>query len=77
MKFVDMSTDGKAIETIATFVEKMDEKEKQAKKKKNLANKLDKISFWVYLAVDVIYGVCAVAVFKAVDCKVNNFDIWT
>ncbi|XP_062841091.1 5-hydroxytryptamine receptor 3A-like [Trichomycterus rosablanca] len=75
MKFVDMATDGKAIEKIVDFVEKMDDKEKQAKKKKNLANKLDKISFWVYLWVDIIYGVCSIVVFNVIDCKVNN-DIW-
>ncbi|KAM9457419.1 5-hydroxytryptamine receptor 3A-like [Clarias gariepinus] len=75
-QLADMIVDGQAIKKIVNFVEKMDKKDSEMKKKQMLANKLDKACFWGYLLLDVIYSVCVIAFTKTDSCEANNFDFW-
>ncbi|GAA6091800.1 5-hydroxytryptamine receptor 3A-like [Tachysurus ichikawai] len=76
MQFLDMTADGHYLRKIVNFVEKMDKKESEMKKKQMLATKLDNICFWAYVSLDVIYSLCVIAFTKTDSCKVDNFDFW-
>ncbi|KAI5097518.1 5-hydroxytryptamine receptor 3A-like, partial [Silurus meridionalis] len=74
--FADMIADGQSIKKIVNFVEKMDKQSSDIKYKKSLAAKLDKISFFSYICLDVIYSLCVIVFAKSDSCKVDNLDFW-
>lgn len=71
-----MIADAQSLKKIVNFVEKMDKREGEIKKKQMLAAKLDKISFWAYVSLDVIYSFCVIAFTKTDSCNVDNLNFW-
>ncbi|XP_058273243.1 uncharacterized protein LOC131370144 [Hemibagrus wyckioides] len=76
-QFLDMIADAQSLRKIVNFVEKMDKKEGEIKKKQMLAAKLDKISFWAYVSLDVIYSICVIAFTTTDSCNVDNLNFCT
>lgn len=71
-----MIADAHSLRKIVNFVEKMDKKESETKKKQMLAAKLDKICLWAYVSLDIIYSLCVIAFTKIDSCKADNLDFW-
>lgn len=71
-----MIAEGHPLRKIVNFVEKMDKKDIEIKKKQMLAAKLDKICLYAYLGLDVIYSICVIAFTKSKSCAVDNLNFW-
>ncbi|KAK1799009.1 hypothetical protein P4O66_007279 [Electrophorus voltai] len=69
-----LTADGDTLAKIVSFVEKLDEKQRKMQKRQNFANYLDKICFWTYLSLDIIYSTCVIAFTRLDVCMVNNLD---
>ncbi|XP_076853421.1 uncharacterized protein LOC143508642 [Brachyhypopomus gauderio] len=69
-----LTADGDALEKIVNFVENLNENQRKMQKRQNFANYLDKICFWTYLSIDIIYSICVIVFTKADVCTVNNLD---
>ncbi|XP_036446404.1 5-hydroxytryptamine receptor 3A-like [Colossoma macropomum] len=75
-KSAGLTKEGNSLEKIVSFVENIDKKEKKIKMRQTFANNLDKICFWIYLSLDIIYSVCVTILTRTEYCKFNNLDFW-
>ncbi|KAG9264584.1 5-hydroxytryptamine receptor 3A-like [Astyanax mexicanus] len=69
-------TEKASIQNVVTFLENMEKANEEAKKKQNLANRFDRICFWIYFCTDVVYVICLIAITRTEFCKINNLDFW-
>lgn len=61
---------------VVNFLEDLNAKELVNQKCQDLANKLDKICFWVYVCVCIIYFSIMTYMIINYPCEVNHFDFW-
>ncbi|XP_072550469.1 5-hydroxytryptamine receptor 3A-like [Salminus brasiliensis] len=71
-----LTKEGDSLDKIVIFLEKMDKQENQIKKMQIFANNLDKICFWIFLGLDIIYSLCIITFTRTAYCKFNNLDFW-
>ncbi|XP_066498873.1 5-hydroxytryptamine receptor 3A-like [Hoplias malabaricus] len=72
----EVSTEEASMKKIVTFLENMDKSNEKTKKRQLLANRLDKIYFWIYFCLDIIYILSVIGITRTEFCKVNNLDFW-
>ncbi|XP_029914380.1 5-hydroxytryptamine receptor 3A-like [Myripristis murdjan] len=61
---------------VVNFLEDLNAKELENQKCQDLANKLDKICFWLYVCVCMIYFSTMTYMIINYQCEVNHFDFW-
>ncbi|KAI4900557.1 hypothetical protein NFI96_026745 [Prochilodus magdalenae] len=70
------TTKEESLQNISGYVENMDKEVKEKKRRLNYANSWDRICFWTYLIVDIIYSFSAIAITKTEFCKINNLEFF-
>ncbi|KAM7371923.1 hypothetical protein PAMP_009123 [Pampus punctatissimus] len=70
------ASDNQALRKVISFLETLETKELENERRQKFANTLDKIFFWLYLAVGVIYFCAITCVMVLYKCEVNHFDFW-
>ncbi|XP_017569529.1 5-hydroxytryptamine receptor 3A-like [Pygocentrus nattereri] len=73
----DVSTEVASLQKVVTFLENMETANEGSKKMQLFANRFDKICFWIYFCIDVIYTMCFIAITRTEFCKINNLDFWS
>ncbi|XP_072550471.1 5-hydroxytryptamine receptor 3A-like [Salminus brasiliensis] len=63
-----------SVQNICSFVENMDKDVRDKTRRQNYANSWDRICFWTYLCLDMIYSIIMIAVTRTEFCKVNNLE---
>ncbi|XP_036446323.1 5-hydroxytryptamine receptor 3A-like [Colossoma macropomum] len=75
--YADVSTEEASVQKVVTFLENMEKANEESKKRQFFANRFDKICFWIYFCIDVIYIICLTAITRTEFCKINNLDFWS
>ncbi|KAL7850759.1 hypothetical protein SRHO_G00201080 [Serrasalmus rhombeus] len=63
-----------SIQSISSFLENMDKEAREKKRRQNYANFWDRICFWTYMIVDIIYSLSIIGITRAQFCKINNLE---
>ncbi|XP_062841093.1 5-hydroxytryptamine receptor 3A-like [Trichomycterus rosablanca] len=63
-----------SIQKISSFVSNMDDQSADRKGKQDYAAFWDKICFWTYLSLDIIYMICVIVFFKTQHCTFDKLD---
>ncbi|KAK3552943.1 hypothetical protein QTP86_029650 [Hemibagrus guttatus] len=72
----DVTAKDASIQKIVNFVANMERTNKEAKKRHEYASWFDRACFWGYLWLDILYGICIIAITRTEFCKINNLDFW-
>ncbi|KAM7386960.1 hypothetical protein PAMA_009543 [Pampus argenteus] len=70
------ASDSQALGKVISFLETLESKELENERRQAFANTLDKIFFWIYFAVGVVYFCAITCVMVKYKCDVDHFDFW-
>ncbi|XP_042361592.1 5-hydroxytryptamine receptor 3A-like [Plectropomus leopardus] len=68
--------DSRMLRKVVNFLEALEANTLESERHQTLANKLDKIYFWLYLIFGTIYFLAMTTVMVHYKCTVNHFDFW-
>ncbi|XP_007556377.1 zinc-activated ligand-gated ion channel [Poecilia formosa] len=71
-----LSEDSKMLQKMVRFIEAVDTKQAEREHHQKLADKLDKIFFWLYLIFSSGYVVAMTYVMAQYTCNIDHFDFW-
>ncbi|XP_053509739.1 5-hydroxytryptamine receptor 3A-like [Ictalurus furcatus] len=73
---VDVAAKDASIQKIVNFVENIEKRDKETKKRHEYASRFDRACFWGYLCLDIVYVICVIGITRTEFCKINNLDFW-
>ncbi|XP_061079411.1 5-hydroxytryptamine receptor 3A-like isoform X2 [Conger conger] len=63
-----------ALQRMANYLEGLAKQDQLAHSRKSLANKVDKVCFWIYVLCSIVYASVMLYMFKYYVCAVDNLD---
>ncbi|XP_051570482.1 uncharacterized protein LOC127450414 [Myxocyprinus asiaticus] len=72
----DLASEVASLQKIVNFLENIDDKKKVTDSNKSFVERLDKICFWVFFFIDIIYLTILYIITRTEICKVQNKIIW-
>ncbi|XP_066497602.1 5-hydroxytryptamine receptor 3A-like [Hoplias malabaricus] len=71
---VKLTTKEAAVQNVFSFLENMDKEEREKKERQDYAYSWDRICFWTYLSLDVVYSLSVIGFSRTEFCKINNLE---
>ncbi|KAM4716443.1 5-hydroxytryptamine receptor 3A-like [Anableps anableps] len=73
----DLSEDSQMLQKMVRFLEATDTKQTESEHHQRLADKLDRIFFWLYFIFSSGYVAVMTVVMVQYECKIDHFNFWT